>query len=119
MNATYDCRVCGLFRCKCDPTRGNESANAVREMDLSRGFDAGNYASAYETTDYSEALARLSMNRSEAYRVAFTLGFFGSYEPNEMGEHEQAYREALASDHGQRCVALGYVDPSERVETDD
>lgn len=84
-----------------------------RDTELARGFDAGNYANAYETTDYDAALARLSMNRTEAYVVAFTLGFFSSYEPSEIGEHEQTFTIALMSEHGRRCVELGYVDRTE------
>lgn len=80
------------------------------DLEVSEGFDAGNYANNYETTDLGVALSRLSMNRSEAYRAAFTLGFFASHEPHEMGEHELAYRNALQSDAGQRCIELGYVE---------
>lgn len=88
---------------------------------LSRGFDAGNYCNAYETQDYETGLAkrtakpRAGVRRElqQAWQVAFTLGFFGSYELHEMGEHEDAYTEALASPHGQRCVELGYVDRTE------
>lgn len=76
---------------------------------LSRGFDAGNYASAYETTSYNYAVASLSMNRSAAYLAAFTLGFFSSYELSEMGEHADTYTDALNSVHGRRCIELGYV----------
>lgn len=84
-----------------------------RDTELSRGFDAGNYAAAYETTDYSEAIAKLSMNRSDEYVAAFTLGFFSSYEHHEMGEHEGTYRDAYGSAAGKRCVELGYVDARE------
>lgn len=73
---------------------------------ISRGFDAGNYANAYETTDYDRALASLSMNRSAAYKAAFTLGFFGSYEPHEMGSHLEAVQEAWAL-VGKRAKELG------------
>lgn len=73
---------------------------------ISRGFDAGNYANAYETTDYDRAIASLSMNRSKAYVAAFTLGFFGSYEPHEMGSHLEAVQEAWAL-VGKRAKELG------------
>ena len=73
---------------------------------IHRGFEAGNYANAYETTDYSKAIASLSMNRSKAYVAAFTLGFFGSYEPHEMGSHLEAVQEAWAL-VGKRAKAIG------------
>jgi hypothetical protein len=63
---------------------------------ISRGFDAGNYANAYETTDYEHALASLSPNRSDHYVAAFTLGFFSSYERDEMGDGVDAYDDAMA-----------------------
>lgn len=77
---------------------------------LSLGFDAGNYAAAYETTDYDTALARLSRDRTEAYIAAFTLGFFSSAYLNEMGQHRETYLEAYRSEYGQRCMQLGYID---------
>lgn len=86
---------------------------------LSRGFDAGNYAYAYETTDYDWAIARRSMNRSAEYIAAFTLGFFSSFEPHEMGEHQETWREALASKAGQRCLELGYIDAPEPEQSGD
>ncbi len=83
---------------------------AKTDQHLSDGFDDGNYANAYETQNYNKAIARLSMNRSDAYIVAFTLGFFAAYELDEMGEHEYTYLDAYHSTYGQRCVELGYVD---------
>ncbi len=73
---------------------------------ISRGFDAGNYANAYETTDYDRALASLSPNRAKAYVAAFTLGFFGSYEPGEMGSYLEAVEQAYAL-VGKRAKSLG------------
>jgi hypothetical protein len=78
--------------------------------DIRRGFDAGNYANAYETTDLSEALAKLSPNRSTEYVAAFTLGFFSSYSLPEMGSDVEAYQEAYFSETGKACLAAGYVD---------
>ncbi len=89
---------------------------AKTDRQLSLGFDAGNYANAYETTNYSKALSRLSMNRSEAYQVAFTLGFFCTYELDEMGEHEDTYINAYSSEYGRRCLELGYIDALEGDE---
>ena len=78
----------------------------MNKLSISRGYDAGNYANAYETTDYERALAKLSPNRSAAYVAAFTLGFFGSYTADEMGSHHEAYNEAQAL-VGKRARELG------------
>jgi hypothetical protein len=88
---------------------------------VSRGFDRGNFANAYETQDYETALESLDMPRAiggsrlpralqDAYRAAFTLGFFGSYELHEMGSDVEAYREAYFSEGGKACLAAGYTD---------
>jgi len=76
---------------------------------LTLGFDAGNYAAAYETSDYDQAIASLSPNRPLAYIQAFTLGFFSSYTLDEMAAHDETYLEALDSEAGRRCVELGWV----------
>lgn len=89
----------------------------------SRGFSAGNYANAYETTDLETALDALDtagldldadtrptdpMQR-EAYRAAFILGFFGSYSLDEIGDREE-YDQAYHSAAGKQCLAAGYLD---------
>lgn len=73
---------------------------------ISRGFDAGNYANAYETTSLARALAKLSPNRAKAYVAAFTLGFLSDRERHEMGSHEEAFDAAYAL-VGERAKALG------------
>ncbi len=85
---------------------------------VSRGFDAGNFANAYETEDYSKAIRTLKLSGvptalRAAYRAAFTLGFFGTYELHEMGGHVEAYREAYFSEGGKACLAAGYTDACE------
>jgi hypothetical protein len=82
----------------------------VPNRNVTRGFEAGNYANAYETTDLQTALAKLSPNRSAEYVAAFTLGFFSSYSLGEMGSDVEAYREAYFSETGRACRAAGYVD---------
>ncbi len=84
----------------------------MKDLDISRGFDAGNYGNAYDSTDYEQALAKLSMNRSAEYVAAFTLGFFSSYEIDEMGEHAETYLEALAL-VGKCAAELGIDVPTE------
>ena len=87
-------------------TARHDRAARKRDTDISRGFHAGNYANAYETECLDTALAKLSMNRSPEYVAAFTLGFFGSYELDEMGAHADTYLDALAL-VGNRAKALG------------
>jgi hypothetical protein len=84
----------------------------ITDTQLSRGFDAGNYANAYETTNLTQAITSLSPNRDEAYLSAFTLGFFATYELDEIpGTHQDTYLNAYHSPAGQRCLELGYIDP--------
>lgn len=97
---------------------------------VSRGFDAGNFANAYETENYSKALRGLKLPRAvdgsrlpreleDAYRAAFTLGFFGTYELHEMGSHVEAYREAYFSEGGKACLAAGYTDACDFFEEEE
>lgn len=55
--------------------------------EMSRAFDAGNYANAYETQHLGNALAQ-SRYTTEHTRAAFVLGFYGSYELHEIDERE-------------------------------
>lgn len=63
---------------------------------LSRGFSAGNYASAYTSADLDTAWEvmedgdRLPHNdvTARVFRAAFMIGFFSSYEDDEVpGDH--------------------------------
>lgn len=85
---------------------------------ISRGFDAGNYANAYETTDLGKALAGLSMNRAKAYVAAFTLGFLADRSDAEMGSHAEAYTEAFSL-VGPRALELGIAVHIYGLEGDD
>ena len=50
---------------------------------VSDGFDHGNYVNAYITTDYSFNMTELQ-GANGFYRIGFLLGFFSSYELNEI-----------------------------------
>lgn len=90
-----------------------------RDDQISRGFDAGNYANAYETTSLDTALAKLSMNRAAAYVAAFTLGFLSDRERHEMGSHEQTFDKAFAL-VGEQARKLGIaVDDRRDVSGED
>lgn len=86
--------------------------NDDTKLILSRGFDAGNYAAAYVSTDYMVAFdADTGPKELEAYCAAFVLGFFSSYEVHEIPEdyremHEAAYR----SKYGAAVLEAGYID---------
>jgi hypothetical protein len=95
---------------------------------LSRGYDAGNYGAAYDGLGLEASLEKAISEgeiagvdadvRGDAYRVAFILGYFSSFELSEMGDDAEAYLEALHSEHGRRCVALGWVDRDPHAEHD-
>lgn len=100
------------------------------DTDLSLGFDAGNYSAAYDGLSLEAGLekaryeGKLSLTEadvdSEAYRVAFTLGYLSTLEQNEMGDDLEAYLEAIGSEHGRRCIELGYVDAdTDAADSDD
>jgi hypothetical protein len=68
---------------------------------IHQGFDAGNYAAAYETEDYDVAQAAIN-GTNGLYRAGHLVGFFGSYELHEIPEqwrddveHYRAVIEAL------------------------
>ena len=69
---------------------------------MSRAFDRGNYANAYESTNL-EDFDLDEMTPHE--RAAFVLGFFGSYALSEIGSDERdAFDEAYWSPAGQYVV---------------
>jgi len=82
------------------------------DLDLSHGFSAGNYCNAYETEELSAGLAQRNVTTaSEAYRAAFIMGFFGSYELHEISDDaRERFDEAYHSDHGKRVLELGYTE---------
>lgn len=83
---------------------------ATKLESISRGFSHGNYANAYETQDVDVMLAKIR-NRSQAFRDAAVLGFFSSYELDEIpGSDRDTFDAAYFSEHGQRCVALKYTE---------
>lgn len=94
---------------------------------LSHGFHAGNYAAAYdglgleasfEKAQIEHGIAGTPNAHRVAFRTAFVLGYFSSFELSEMGDDAEPYLEALHSEHGRRCVALGWVDRDPHAEHD-
>jgi hypothetical protein len=72
---------------------------------LSRGFSAGNYANAYVSEDFDQAWEsedeedRLEDDerifKHPDYKSAFLIGFFGSYEEDEISaDHVDDWRDA-------------------------
>ena len=80
------------------------------DLELTQGYLAGNYCNAYDTENLKHALAMYE-EHSDAYLDAFVLGFLGTYTFDEMGEAQERWEEAYYSEHGQRCVELGYQEP--------
>lgn len=74
---------------------------------ISRAFDAGNYANAYE----SDILAFHAVDEMPEHdRSAFILGFFSSYGLDEIGSDREAFDTAYFSDAGRAVLAAGYCD---------
>lgn len=92
---------------------------------ISHGFDSGNFDNAYSGAYFEECLeeaiealdcdqfADFTEKAVKAFKTAYTLGWFSSYELHEMGEHEETYTEALNSEYGKLCIEKGLVDDFE------
>lgn len=68
---------------------------------ISRAFDRGNYANAYESTDLDDFDLD---DMREHERAAFVLGFFGSYALDEIVSEREIYDECYWSPAGQYVV---------------
>jgi hypothetical protein len=68
----------------------------IDRLEISKGFDRGNYANAYETEDFEIAEDKIN-GATGFYRLGFIVGFFSSYELNETPEE---YRDALEHARG-------------------
>jgi hypothetical protein len=80
-----------------------------QKTEISRAFDAGNYANAYEGTDLEDFDEEIEALPSYA-RPAFVLGFFGSYALDEISGRE-AFDDAYWSATGRYVVGVaGYCD---------
>lgn len=64
------------------------------------GYNRGDYASAYETTDYRAAQRKLH-GKTGFYRIGFLLGFYATYETTEVpmidADIVAQYREQFAA----------------------
>lgn len=75
---------------------------------MARAFDAGNYASAYETTDIDACDEADDMTAHE--HAAFVLGFYASCALDEVGDRE-LFDEAYFSEAGRYVVSVaGYCE---------
>ena len=75
---------------------------------IHEGYEAGNYANAYETQDLDVASEQHKLyTKNELYCSGFVLGFYSSYELHEVPcEHRdeiEANRAYLASVLGDDC----------------
>ena len=85
------------------------------ERDLThydRGNCAGNYAEAYISPDYGRAFAKdTGPKEHSAYCTAFILGYFATYELNEIpSEYREMFDAAYWSEHGQAMVVVEQAD---------
>jgi hypothetical protein len=86
--------------------------------EVSRGYDAGNYANAYVSEDLEAALAQEVEEKaeereelSEEFRHAFILGFFASYMLEEIPlSNREEYDLAYFSAAGKQALACGYFE---------
>ncbi len=78
----------------------------------SRGFDAGNYHNAYVSTDFDDVDFEEEVDGGDTliFRDAFIIGFFASYETEEVSEDHRdelleatARRFELAKEAGMSC----------------
>jgi hypothetical protein len=94
---------------------GRMSHDLCFQTSISRGFDAGNYANAYETQDLESALEMSNADeQSPEFRSAFILGFFASYELDEIpSSNREEFDDAYWSEAGKAVVAAGYCDSRE------
>lgn len=100
----------------------------TEQDDLSRGFDAGNYANAYT----SDCLASSWLVQEDGvdddsdlplpkpYRAAFVIGFFATYEYAEIPEEHREEHEAALTKYGAAMRAQGIAvrdDAADALET--
>ncbi len=97
-------QLCGICDAPSEP-----QFTLRKRTEMSRAFDRGNYANAYESTD----LAAFKVDAMpEHMRAAFVLGFFGSYTLDEIGaDDREAFDEAYHSPAGRYVVEVAkYTD---------
>jgi hypothetical protein len=66
-----------------------------------RGYDAGNYASAYDANDVEEAWDAYGLGLGIDIYEGFVLGFFSSYELDEIPEEHQGEVASLRDVYGE------------------
>lgn len=72
----------------------------IKQEVFNIGFDRGNYGNAYESNDWDSWFADMSETQSEypeyaeTYLEGLILGFFSSYEIDEIGDYEIAQHVA-------------------------
>ena len=62
----------------------------IKTEDFTRGFDRGNYGNVYETEDWDTFYCRQPLGDSEDYHEGLLLGFFSSYELEEIVDNAAA-----------------------------
>lgn len=81
-----------------------------QRTEISNAYSAGNYANSYETNDLDACDQHVEMGIPHE-RIAFILGFFASYELDEIpGESREDFDSAYHSEIGRYVVRSGYCD---------
>lgn len=60
--------------------------NNTDRREIHHGFDSGSYCNAYVTEDWDVAKKEIESGYTGFYRMAFLVGFFGTYELHEIGD---------------------------------
>jgi hypothetical protein len=122
-----------------DARKAKDNVTRGISLALSSGFSAGNYANAYTSTDLDTAWERFELSEEAkaeednedypeaidpltkaSFRAAFVIGFFGSYEPDEIQDSEQKdeYDAAMVA-WGERMKHLGIAVDLDMCDTCD
>jgi hypothetical protein len=72
-----------------------------RTAAFERGYDAGNYASAYDTNDVKEAWDTYGLGLGIDTYEGFVIGFFSSYELGELPEERRGEVASLRDVYGE------------------
>jgi hypothetical protein len=88
------------------------------DIGLSSAFDSGNYDESYQPVDIEALLESREGDEWEAWRSAYLLGYYSSYEIHEIPDYARdEYQNALHSIYAKRMRDMGIaIDELEQEE---